>query len=79
MRRQLKDAPPGYVLVSNITGSGPVDTRALAKNISAVLVSSQLQRPVHAVHQRGLRDQAVPGSATLIMCGDVGSKLLFVS
>ena len=40
-RRQLKDAPAGYVLVSSTSGSRPADVRALANNISAALVSMQ--------------------------------------
>ncbi len=37
-RRQLKSVPPGYVLVSNTSGSSQGDARALARNISAALV-----------------------------------------
>ena len=39
-RRQLKAVPPGYVLVSNTSGSSQGDARALARNISAALVTT---------------------------------------
>lgn len=39
-RRQLKAVPPGYVLVSNTSGSSPGDARALARNISTALVTT---------------------------------------
>ena len=38
-RRQLKSVPPGYVLVYNTSGSSPGTARALARNVSADMVS----------------------------------------
>ena len=43
-RRQLKSVPPGYVLVSNTSGSSQGDARALARNISAALVMDHIHR-----------------------------------
>jgi hypothetical protein len=42
-RRRLRDAPPGYVLVSNMTANSPAAAHALARNISAALVSMNME------------------------------------